>query len=188
MSSSGKSVLMACLFMSTCVYPVVQSSEGHGVVTRTLSRQRSDVTDHPNFCDPGWGEEEEYRGQQTYSSCVPQVNSGCTHNICEWVYLFYMVGYLHVCYLFQHPMLYRTDSADYRAQGADIDSGVEAGSDMTPPTPAFPISPPTPYGEYCILTCAVDFESICDNTLLVVTGCLYWVYLNGFSLFSLYFQ
>uniref|UniRef100_A0A674MZ69 Tensin 3 n=1 Tax=Takifugu rubripes TaxID=31033 RepID=A0A674MZ69_TAKRU len=30
--------------------------------------------------------------------------------------------------------------------GAEVDSGVEAGSDMTPPTPAFPISPPTPYG------------------------------------------
>uniref|UniRef100_A0AAQ5ZT81 Tensin 3 n=1 Tax=Amphiprion ocellaris TaxID=80972 RepID=A0AAQ5ZT81_AMPOC len=40
----------------------------------------------------------------------------------------------------------QSESADYRAQGPDMDSGVEAGSDMTPPTPAFPISPPTPYG------------------------------------------
>uniref|UniRef100_A0A8C7I4B3 Tensin 3 n=1 Tax=Oncorhynchus kisutch TaxID=8019 RepID=A0A8C7I4B3_ONCKI len=31
--------------------------------------------------------------------------------------------------------------------GPEMDSGVEAGSDMTPPTPAFPISPPTPYGK-----------------------------------------
>uniref|UniRef100_A0A665VSL9 Tensin 3 n=1 Tax=Echeneis naucrates TaxID=173247 RepID=A0A665VSL9_ECHNA len=54
---------------------------------------------------------------------------------------------VHVC-VFQHPMLYRNDSSDYRSQGPVLDSGVEAGSDMTPPTPAFPISPPTPYGKY----------------------------------------
>lgn len=47
-------------------------------------------------------------------------------------------------------MLYRSDSADYRAQVLDMESGVGAGSDMAPPTPAFPISPPTPYGKYCI--------------------------------------
>lgn len=90
--------------MSTCVFPAVQSSEGHGVVTRTLSHQGSDVTDHPGFCGSSWGGAEEYRGQRTYSSCVPQsqVNSACVHNICEWVYLFYMVGYMHVsvCLLF----------------------------------------------------------------------------------------
>jgi len=59
------------------------------------------------------------------------------------------VGYMCVCVcrLLQHPLLYRTDSADYRAQGPEMDSGVEAGSDMTPPTPGFPISPPTPYGK-----------------------------------------
>uniref|UniRef100_A0A8C4NUF3 Tensin 3 n=1 Tax=Dicentrarchus labrax TaxID=13489 RepID=A0A8C4NUF3_DICLA len=44
----------------------------------------------------------------------------------------------------------QSDSADYRAQGPDMDSGVEPGSDMTPPTPAFPISPPTPYGKCCM--------------------------------------
>uniref|UniRef100_A0A673Z8F4 Tensin 3 n=1 Tax=Salmo trutta TaxID=8032 RepID=A0A673Z8F4_SALTR len=46
------------------------------------------------------------------------------------------------------------DSVDYRAQGPKMDSGVEAGSDMTP-TPAFPISPPTPYGKslrYCLVS------------------------------------
>uniref|UniRef100_A0A8C7I2V6 Tensin 3 n=1 Tax=Oncorhynchus kisutch TaxID=8019 RepID=A0A8C7I2V6_ONCKI len=45
------------------------------------------------------------------------------------------------------------DSVDYRAQGPKMDSGVEAASDMTP-TPAFPISPPTPYGKsirYCLV-------------------------------------
>jgi hypothetical protein len=54
----------------------------------------------------------------------------------------------------QHAMLYRSDSVDYRAQGPDMDSGIEAGSDIAPPTPSFPISPPTPYGE-CV-TVAMD--------------------------------
>ncbi|XP_069548157.1 tensin-3-like isoform X1 [Brachyistius frenatus] len=96
----------------------VQSSEGRVGVTRTLSSQGQDVMGHPGFCNSGWGETEEYRGQRTYSPCVPQS---------------------------QHSILYRSDSADYRVPGQDMDSGVEAGSDMTPPTPAFPISPPTPY-------------------------------------------
>ncbi|TNN33085.1 Tensin-3 [Liparis tanakae] len=77
-----------------------------------------DTTDRSGFCNSGWGGAEEYRGQRTYSPCAPPS---------------------------QHPLLYRTDSADYRAHGPEMDSGVEAGSDMAPPTPAFPISPPTPY-------------------------------------------
>ncbi|XP_055084512.1 tensin-3-like isoform X2 [Periophthalmus magnuspinnatus] len=84
-------------------------------VSRSLSRQGNDVTDHPGFCPSGWAED--YRTQRTYSPCAPQTQG----------------------------LLYRSDSADYRSQGPDVDSGVEAGSDMTPPTPAFPISPPTPY-------------------------------------------
>ncbi|KAM3605152.1 uncharacterized protein V6R79_021456 [Siganus canaliculatus] len=96
----------------------VQSAEGRPAVTRSLSRQGSDVTDHPGFCSSGWGGLEEYRGQRMYSPCVPPS---------------------------QNHGLYRSDSTDYRAQAQDIDSGVEAGSDVTPPTPAFPISPPTPY-------------------------------------------
>ncbi|XP_030015844.1 tensin-3 isoform X3 [Sphaeramia orbicularis] len=105
-------------YQNICDGEAVQSNEGRGGVTRSLSHQESDVTDHPGYCSSGWGGTDPYRGQRTYSPCVPQS---------------------------QHPMLYRTDSTDYRAQGPDIDSGVEAGSDMTPPTPAFPISPPTPY-------------------------------------------
>uniref|UniRef100_A0A8C7S512 Tensin 3 n=1 Tax=Oncorhynchus mykiss TaxID=8022 RepID=A0A8C7S512_ONCMY len=57
-----------------------------------------------------------------------------------------------------HGMLFRSDSVDYRAQGPKMDSGVEAGSDMTP-TPAFPISPPTPYGKsirYCLVSFSRD--------------------------------
>ncbi|XP_055007685.1 tensin-3 [Boleophthalmus pectinirostris] len=95
----------------------VQSSESRLGVSRSLSRQDNDVTDHQEFCTSGWAGNEDYRSQRTYSPCVPQSQS----------------------------MLYRSDSTDYRSQGPDIDSGVEAGSDMTPPTPAFPISPPTPY-------------------------------------------
>ena len=75
-----------------------------------------------------------------------------------------------MCCVLQHHMLFRSDSADYRAQGPDVDSGVEAGSDMTPPTPAFPISPPTPYGNYvsCVrvnrpsLIRAFDFTCMCE--------------------------
>lgn len=147
---------MICLLLSTCVYPAVQSSEGRVAVTRSLSRQGSDVTDHPGFCNSGWGGAEEYRGQRTYSPCVPQpqVNiAQCIVFVCIWLIpTSVMYGWLHVCVccLLQHHMLYRSDSADYRAQGPDMDSGVEAGSDMTPPTPAFPISPPTPYGMYCM--------------------------------------
>uniref|UniRef100_A0A8C5GP95 Tensin 3 n=1 Tax=Gouania willdenowi TaxID=441366 RepID=A0A8C5GP95_GOUWI len=47
--------------------------------------------------------------------------------------------------LSQHSVLYRRDSADYRTHGLENDSSVEAGGDLSPPTPAFPISPPTPY-------------------------------------------
>ncbi|XP_036939604.1 tensin-3-like isoform X2 [Acanthopagrus latus] len=105
-------------YQNICDGEAVQSSEGRLGVTRSLSRQESDVTDHPGFCNSGWGGTEDYRGQRTYSPCVSQS---------------------------QHHMLFRSDSADYRSQGPDVDSGVEACSDMTPPTPAFPISPPTPY-------------------------------------------
>ncbi|XP_054616859.1 tensin-3-like isoform X2 [Dunckerocampus dactyliophorus] len=95
----------------------VQSNEGCGDVTRNLSRQGSDVTDLQSFCSSGWVAPE-FSSQRIYSPCEPQS---------------------------QHTMLCRNDSADYRGQGPDTDSGVDAGCDITPPTPAFPISPPTPY-------------------------------------------
>lgn len=149
---------MICL-LSTCVYPAVQSSEGRVGVMRSLSRQGNDITDHPGFCNSGWGGTEEYRGQRTYSPCVTQsqVNTACVYSACivngffptSFIIRFCLVGFIYSCVLLlQHHMLYRSDSADYRGQGPDMDSGVEAGSDMTPPTPAFPISPPTPYGKY----------------------------------------
>uniref|UniRef100_A0A8C9XGH2 Tensin 3 n=1 Tax=Sander lucioperca TaxID=283035 RepID=A0A8C9XGH2_SANLU len=80
-----------------------------------------------------------------YSVCTQ-----CIMALSPFMNHFILYGWLHVCVccLLQHPLLYRTDSVDYR--GPDMDSGVEAGSDMTPPTPAFPISPPTPYGKYCM--------------------------------------
>uniref|UniRef100_A0A8C7MNG9 Tensin 3 n=1 Tax=Oncorhynchus kisutch TaxID=8019 RepID=A0A8C7MNG9_ONCKI len=83
-------------------------------------------------------------------------SSGCdvyTHvfPVCVCVYVCVCV-FPSVCFVLQHGMLFRSDSVDYRAQGPKMDSGVEAASDMTP-TPAFPISPPTPYGKsirYCL--------------------------------------
>uniref|UniRef100_A0A8C8K948 Tensin 3 n=1 Tax=Oncorhynchus tshawytscha TaxID=74940 RepID=A0A8C8K948_ONCTS len=60
-----------------------------------------------------------------------------------------------------HGMLFRSDSVDYRAQGPEMDSGVEAGSDMTPPTPAFPISPPTPYGKSLLHCLGPLFKGVC---------------------------
>ncbi|XP_041848509.1 tensin-3-like isoform X3 [Melanotaenia boesemani] len=103
-------------YQNICDGEAVQSNDVQVGVTRNLSCQRRDVMDHPGFCNSGWGETEDCRGQQAY--CAPQS---------------------------QHSILYRSDSVGYRAQGPDLDSVVEAGSDMTPPTPAFPISPPTPY-------------------------------------------
>lgn len=95
----------------------VQSSEVRLGVTRSSSRQENDIPDHPGLCTSAWARTEDYRSQRTYSPCLPQ----------------------------SQVLLYRSDSTDYRSQGPDQDSGVDAGSDMTPPTPAFPISPPTPY-------------------------------------------
>uniref|UniRef100_A0A8B9HUZ0 Tensin 3 n=1 Tax=Astyanax mexicanus TaxID=7994 RepID=A0A8B9HUZ0_ASTMX len=45
------------------------------------------------------------------------------------------------------PPLYRGDSVEYRDPGTGMDTGVDTGSDIIPQTPAFPISPPTPYGK-----------------------------------------
>uniref|UniRef100_A0A8C8K7S2 Tensin 3 n=1 Tax=Oncorhynchus tshawytscha TaxID=74940 RepID=A0A8C8K7S2_ONCTS len=45
--------------------------------------------------------------------------------------------------------------------GPEMDSGVEAGSDMTPPTPAFPISPPTPYGKSLLHCLGPLFKGVC---------------------------
>ncbi|CAL8279819.1 unnamed protein product [Lota lota] len=96
----------------------VGPGENHGEALRSVSRQGGDATDPPGYCSSGWVSSEEFRGARTYSPSMPPS---------------------------QHAMLYRSDSVDYRAQGPDMDSGIEAGSDITPPTPSFPISPPTPY-------------------------------------------
>ncbi|KAM9322576.1 tensin-3 isoform 2-T2 [Pholidichthys leucotaenia] len=95
-----------------------QLTESQVGVQQTPSYPGKDVMDHPGFCNSVWGETEECKGQWTYSPCVPQS---------------------------QNSMLYRGDSVVYRGQGPDTDREGEAGSDLTPPTPAFPISPPTPY-------------------------------------------
>ncbi|XP_014889889.1 tensin-3 isoform X2 [Poecilia latipinna] len=106
-------------YKNICDGEVAQSNDVRSGITRSLSCQGKDVMDHhSDFCNSGWGDPEEYKGQQTYPPCVSQ---------------------------FQHPTLYRSDSTGYRTQGLDNTGGIETGLDMTPPTPAFPISPPTPY-------------------------------------------
>ncbi|KAI1901340.1 hypothetical protein AGOR_G00033320 [Albula goreensis] len=42
-------------------------------------------------------------------------------------------------------VLYRTNSVGHRGQREELDGRVAAGSEMAPPTPAFPVIPPTPY-------------------------------------------
>lgn len=95
-----------------------QSNDGRGGIMQGLSCHGKDVMDHPGFCNTGWGDQEEYKGQQKYPPCVSQ---------------------------FQHSTSCRSDSTNYRDQGPDNTNGIETGTDVTPPTPAFPISPPTPY-------------------------------------------
>nr|XP_054596719.1 tensin-3 isoform X3 [Nothobranchius furzeri] len=107
-------------YQNICDGEAAQRHDGRAGITRSQSCQSNHVLDHPVFCKSGWGDTEEYRSQRTYSPRVPPQ--------------------------LQHAVLYRSDSASYRSHGSDMmDSGVEGGSDMTPPTPAFPLSPPTPY-------------------------------------------
>uniref|UniRef100_A0A3P9KNG9 Tensin 3 n=1 Tax=Oryzias latipes TaxID=8090 RepID=A0A3P9KNG9_ORYLA len=97
----------------------VESSNAPESVRRNPSCQGRDLIDHPGFCNPGWGETEDFRGHQAYSPCAPHSQ--------------------------QHSVLYRSNTVEYRDHCPDIDNVVEVAQDMTPPTPAFPISPPTPY-------------------------------------------
>ncbi|KAF7222466.1 tensin-3 isoform X3 [Nothobranchius furzeri] len=107
-------------YQNICDGEAAQRHDGRAGITRSQSCQSNHVLDHPVFCKSGWGDTEEYRSQRTYSPGVPPQ--------------------------LQHAVLYRSASASYRSHGSDMmDSGVEGGSDMTPPTPAFPLSPPTPY-------------------------------------------
>uniref|UniRef100_A0A8C6PW47 Tensin 3 n=1 Tax=Nothobranchius furzeri TaxID=105023 RepID=A0A8C6PW47_NOTFU len=86
--------------------------------------------------------------------CPPSVTGSICQIIAEksplHIFCVVLLGHdIPVCHLLQHAVLYRSASASYRSHGSDMmDSGVEGGSDMTPPTPAFPLSPPTPYGKY----------------------------------------
>uniref|UniRef100_A0A8C9WTE4 Tensin 3 n=1 Tax=Scleropages formosus TaxID=113540 RepID=A0A8C9WTE4_SCLFO len=43
--------------------------------------------------------------------------------------------------------LYAADAVEYSGRRDQLGSRMESGSEMIPPTPAFPISPPTPYGK-----------------------------------------
>ncbi|XP_036375425.1 tensin-3-like [Megalops cyprinoides] len=86
--------------------------------SHSLSRQGSDVTDCAGFRPPGWGLAEEFLNSPVYTPDLPPSQRG---------------------------VLYRSDSLGYRGQVEELDGRVAAGSEMVPPTPAFPISPPTPY-------------------------------------------
>ncbi|XP_071774539.2 tensin-3 [Centroberyx gerrardi] len=78
-------------------------------------KQVSDVTDYSCLRSPGW----RGGGAQTFRN--PPVNSPTLSAS-------------------QRGTPYKTDSVDYRGQSPLTDS-----CDIVPPTPAFPVSPPTPY-------------------------------------------
>ncbi|KAJ8395420.1 hypothetical protein AAFF_G00031540 [Aldrovandia affinis] len=81
-------------------------------------REASDVTDHPGLRTPGWDVvPENFQNSALYTPNLPPSERG---------------------------MLYRSNSLGYRGQHDDLDCRVEAGSEMVPPTPGFPVSP-TPY-------------------------------------------
>ncbi|XP_022517758.2 tensin-3 isoform X2 [Astyanax mexicanus] len=87
---------------------------------RSLSRQGGEVGDHSALIgrSAAWEVEQEFGDRLTY-----------THSMTPP----------------QRPPLYRGDSVEYRDPGTGMDTGVDTGSDIIPQTPAFPISPPTPY-------------------------------------------
>ncbi|XP_022517757.2 tensin-3 isoform X1 [Astyanax mexicanus] len=97
--------------------PAVAST---GEDLRSLSRQGGEVGDHSALIgrSAAWEVEQEFGDRLTY-----------THSMTPP----------------QRPPLYRGDSVEYRDPGTGMDTGVDTGSDIIPQTPAFPISPPTPY-------------------------------------------
>lgn len=148
--------LINIVLLCTCVYAVAPSNDVRRTVTRSLSCQGQDVMDHhSDFCNSGWGDPEEYKGQQTYPPCVSQFQvclalASSQNHVFMFVCLFFCCccckkGFM--CHLLQHPTLYRSASTSYRTRGLDNTGGIETGLGMAPPTPAFPISPPTPYGK-----------------------------------------
>ncbi|XP_053485709.1 tensin-3 isoform X1 [Ictalurus furcatus] len=86
-----------------------------GESLRTLSRQGSEVSEHLTVCVRPAWETEAEFGDR--------------------------LTYTHSVAPPQRAPLYRANSVEYRGPSA----GLGTGSDTVPPTPAFPISPPTPY-------------------------------------------
>ncbi|XP_046707145.1 tensin-3-like isoform X2 [Silurus meridionalis] len=80
-----------------------------------LSRQGSEVTEHSTVCVRPAWETEAEFGER--------------------------LTYTHTVAPPQRAPLYRADSLEYRG----LSTGLETGSDTVPSTPAFPITPPTPY-------------------------------------------
>lgn len=63
-------MLISCSY--SCVCPAVQSSDGRVGGSRSLSRQGSEIPDHPCFSSLGWAGPEECTNQRTCSPCLPQ--------------------------------------------------------------------------------------------------------------------
>lgn len=49
-------------------------------------------------------------------------------------------------FLFQRG-LYHTDAVDFGDLPPEVDRPLWVGLNQAPPTPSFPVTPPTPYGE-----------------------------------------
>ncbi|XP_062850465.1 tensin-3-like [Trichomycterus rosablanca] len=90
-----------------------------GESLRTLSRQGSEVAKSPAVCVRGtWEMEPQFGDRMKY-----------THSVAPP----------------QRAPLYRADSMEYSSPTVRFNTGLDPGNDEVPPTPAFPISPPTPY-------------------------------------------
>lgn len=142
------------LLLSACVFAAAQSNDGRGGIIRGLSCHGKDGMDQPGFCKTGWSDQEEYKGQQKYSPSVSQFQvrlAWFQHYLFpKCCFVLSAISCIKMCFMYhllQHSTSCRSDSTSYRDQGPDNTNGIETGTDMTPPTPAFPISPPTPYGK-----------------------------------------
>ncbi|KAJ8336834.1 hypothetical protein SKAU_G00380540 [Synaphobranchus kaupii] len=99
--------------------PAVPPNDVRADRPQALSHQGNDVTGCPGFRPPGWGVAQDFLNSPVYTPDLPPCQQG--------------------------GILFRNNSVGYRRQGEELDSRVAAGSDVVPSTPAFPVSPPTPY-------------------------------------------
>ncbi|KAJ8276851.1 hypothetical protein GJAV_G00068620 [Gymnothorax javanicus] len=93
------------------------SGDVRGGGTQSLSPQGSDVTGRPELRTPGWSTPENFQNSPLYSPSLPPTERG----------------------------LFRKDSLGFRGPSGERDCWAGSSGDGVPPTPAFPVSPPTPY-------------------------------------------